>query len=100
MNQPTAPSVFAEPWPSKVIARYATVAGATVDLMQLDSATRSKCLGCGSHEDHAIRDYYYSHGSREPVYFANRDKADREAHKWAQAHAEMCRALPKPGVAR
>ncbi|BBB01100.1 hypothetical protein RVR_8355 [Actinacidiphila reveromycinica] len=68
------------PWPEGVIARYATVGGATVDVT---SAGRGKadyrCGGC-------------PFGSRGFGW------AETVAHEHAQAHSEKCRALPRPAV--
>ncbi|WP_369359572.1 hypothetical protein [Streptomyces sp. cg2] len=64
-------------WPEGVIARYLTLAHATVDLTRHDSGDVScECTGCG----------YNRSAWAEPVI---RDRA--------QAHAETCRALPRPG---
>ncbi|MGW7786021.1 hypothetical protein [Streptomyces tricolor] len=77
--QPPTPA----PWPDGVIARYLTVAGATVDLRDNEDAARwrydTKCTGC-PHKDAFTAEEY--------------------AHHDAQAHAERCRALPRPGDAR
>lgn len=70
-------SAFAAPWPAGVVARYLTVAGATVDLTGGGDRTYYRCTGCGYgghmwwHED--------------------------TARGRAQSHAETCRALPRPG---
>lgn len=67
------------PWPDGVIARYLTVAGATVDLVDRTEESywryNTACGGC-PHKDSFL--------SVEP---ARRD---------AQTHAERCRALPRP----
>lgn len=66
-----------DPWPDDVTARYLTVAGATVDLRDCDDdggAQTATCTGCRTR---------YRHGRRV-------------AQEWAQAHAEKCRALPRP----
>ncbi|GHH30139.1 hypothetical protein [Streptomyces rubradiris] len=69
------------PWPEGTIARYWTVAGATVDLTDNGRAGSrrydTKCTGC-PHEDSF--------------------KFEDSAHRQAQAHAERCRALPRPEV--
>lgn len=68
-------------WPENVIARYLTVGGATVDVTDQgeDSYWRyeTQCTGC-PHKD----GFLTAGGSS-----ARRD---------AQAHAERCRAMPKP----
>jgi hypothetical protein len=92
-------------WPEGVIARYLTVGGATVDIraelaFDQDGDTEcdyaAQCTGC-----HAVE--RASDGAR----VGDQDKIRREflalAHprgrgvrRWAQAHAEKCRAMPKP----
>lgn len=85
LRRPPEPPVSA--WPEGVIARYLTVAQATVDIRH-DSGvriTRALCTGCGSSE---AEDYADGPGW-----------ADHAVRKWAQKHAESCRALPRPGGA-
>ena len=69
------------PWPDGTIARYWTIAGATVDITELgDNASLGynlACTGCPHWETPRTED---------------------EAHRHAQAHAERCRALPRPSV--
>jgi hypothetical protein len=65
-------------WPEGVIARYLTVAGATVDLTGGGDYTRTRCTGCGD--------------GGAPGLWWN----ERRANELAQGHAEKCRALPKP----
>ena len=59
-------------WPEDVVARYLTIGGATVDIS--GAGTTVDCRGCGDSKllspDHAAR--------------------------YAQAHAEDCRAMPRP----
>jgi hypothetical protein len=86
-------------WPEGVVARYVTLAGATVDVshdMSLIQDTEpnlsiARCGGenCDASHHERWTDYGYrsDDGSRG---------ADREVGKWAQAHAETCRALPRP----
>lgn len=72
-RQPAPPA-----WPEGVIARYLTVAGATVDLTRgVKDHIAYRCTGCG-------------YGSSA---FGNFECNVRE---YAQSHAEVCRALPKP----
>lgn len=90
-----------EPWPEGVIARYLTVGSALVDVrhdMALivdtePNLTIASCGGEGCTETHTEKWGPYSfrtdNGSKG---------ADQEAGKWAQAHAEKCRALPRPAV--
>jgi len=77
-------------WPTGVIARYLTVGGATVDIRPVadtewDDRHEATCLGCTAND---WRAHY-----RTPV----NDLAD--ARRWAQHHAESCRAMPKPAGA-
>ena len=67
----------AEPWPEGVTYRYATHLGTTIDIRNLQNDSISaKCAGC-PWDIHG--DEYYVHND-------------------AQAHAERCRALPRPAV--
>lgn len=101
-GQPASqPSPSTEPWPESVIARYLTIAGATVDLshdMALIDDTKpnltiARCGGEGCNATHFEKWAPYS-------YRANNGStgADQEVGKWAQAHAETCRALPHPAA--
>jgi hypothetical protein len=74
---PVQPTPAAEPWPDGVIARYLTVAGATVDVRGGGDHASMTCLGCD--------EGYASFG-------------ERRTRELAQAHAEKCRALPRPVV--
>ncbi len=82
MPNPTAepqsqPSPRTEPWPNGVIARYLTVAQATVDVRGNSGHASMTCLGCGQG--------YASFG-------------EQRTRELAQGHAEKCRALPRPAV--
>ncbi|MEU2730089.1 hypothetical protein ABZ650_20470 [Streptomyces griseoviridis] len=79
------------PWPANVHARYLTVGGATVDTVETDEALTSTCGGC-----HARGVDYF-----DPMCTGSRmeNHTRGQAHAWAQAHAEKCRALPRPGTA-
>ena len=89
------------PWPEATVARYLTVGGALVDISHdkhLTADTKpnlsiARCGGCGASHHEPWRDYGFrtDNGSRG---------ADTEAGKWAQAHAETCRALPRPAQAQ
>lgn len=76
---PTPPSPRTEPWPDGVIARYLTVAQATVDVRGNSDHASMTCLGCGQG--------YASFG-------------EQRTRELAQGHAEKCRALPRPAVAQ
>jgi hypothetical protein len=66
-----------QPWAPGVIARYLTVAGATVDVRGSEHNASMTCLGCC--------EGYASFG-------------ERRTRELAQGHAEKCRALPRPAV--
>lgn len=101
----TRKSQTTTPWPENVITRYLTVAGAalgredlTVDVETLTSAdsgdahaTRSTCRGCTASK---VRDYalYRHYWDEEGGVRACQD----DARRWAQAHAETCRSMPRP----
>lgn len=68
------------PWPEGVLFRFLTIVGATVDLRQAahdSAALQGECTGCGNNISPDLR--YH-------------------AKQAAQAHAETCRALPRPEV--
>lgn len=97
------PSPAPGAWPEGVIARYLTVAGATVDIshdMHLltdtePNLTIAQCGGEGCRERHVEK--WSGHAFRND----NGSKsADAVASGWAQAHAEKCRALPRPAPAQ
>lgn len=73
------PTPRTEPWPDGVIARYLTVAQATVDVRGNSDHASMTCLGCD--------EGYASFG-------------ERRTRELAQGHAEKCRALPRPAVAQ
>ncbi|MFF9631757.1 hypothetical protein [Streptomyces fradiae] len=97
-------TAFTTAWPKGVIARYLTVAGAalgrddlTVDVETLTTvdyddpyATRSTCRACATRDE---RDYDLYRNYRGD---ARARASQDEARSWAQAHAERCRALPRP----
>lgn len=82
-------------WPENVIARYLTLGGATVGIIDNSHIGRvnAECASC------AWTDQQYTHGV---TYDTAEQTATRVAdtlpysRKAAQAHAEKCRALPKP----
>ena len=78
-------------WPEGVIARYLTVGGATVDITHADDpeATVAACGGCPAYQTTE----WTRHAGRWDSGVTGSDKA---AHAWAQSHAEVCRAMPKP----
>jgi hypothetical protein len=93
-------------WPEGVIARYLTVGGATVDVTHRHTlppdpepfATLATCTGCPASEERSHYRTYYNSGGflRDAKEEHEAEAADEQARAWAQAHAEKCRALPKP----
>lgn len=90
-------------WPEGVIARYLTAGGATVDIttqpgQDATTATAATCTGCG--EAKVVdwtRQAWSSYASRfikEPD--EGGEHATPKVRGWAQAHADKCRAMPKP----
>lgn len=78
IGQPAGqPTPRTEPWPQGVIARYLTVAGATVDVRGGGDSASMTCLGCGD---------------------GNASYVERRTRELAQGHAEKCRALPRPAA--
>ena len=105
-EQPNTTSA-AQPWPEGVIARYLTVGGATVDLTRSNDpkdddasqwdVTRSTCNGCGTTDAEAWNTRPYT----QLITITQAEKiATAETRKWAQRHAEKCRAMPKPEAQR
>jgi hypothetical protein len=92
-------------WPEGVIARYLTVGGATIELTsRLNTfsppepfATLAICTGCQASEE--VSHWFSSGAHFNDTYEEERDeeRANKNACKWAQSHAEQCRAMPKPG---
>ena len=76
-------------WPKGVVARYLTVAGATVDLTEKPDEILCVCHGCPDEQRHFSFDPMCE-GLRMVSF------ATSEATSWAQSHAEKCRALPRP----
>ncbi|MGW2223828.1 hypothetical protein [Streptomyces formicae] len=93
-------------WPAGVSARYLTVGGATVDITRRFTlppdpepyATLATCTGCpDSKETSHYRTYYPSGGFLgEATEEHEPEAAEEGVREWAQAHAEKCRAMPKP----
>lgn len=67
-------------WPEGVIARYLTIGRATVDISE---QCMSRCTGCGEDDS-------------EDIFVSRCGTTLSRARRWAQAHAEKCRALPRP----
>lgn len=97
------------PWEPGVIARYLTVGGATVDLAhgnrtfptpdgigETRNHTSAVCTGCPASEEFShwriVKRMTFDDKVRDP------EAADSDARDWAQAHASVCRAMPRPEV--
>ncbi|GAA2218006.1 hypothetical protein ACFP3U_37070 [Kitasatospora misakiensis] len=88
-------------WPEGVIARYLTVGGATVDLTHRLTvhkhpepfATRASCSACPASNEFS---HWFRSGWSSDKEERDEEKANEHAREWAQSHAEVCRALPKP----
>lgn len=121
MPNPTAepqpqPSPRTEPWPDGVEARYLTVGGATVDITAttepgkpythdygngvtgrpqecINLTLLAACTACKDHDENKYDGLFDTVMDRvlESPY-------GRDAQRWAQRHAEKCRALPRPTV--
>lgn len=87
-------------WPGGVLARYLTVGGATVDIStehpsDEEPYTIATCQGCTWFD---ISSWDDANGYLRLTEAA--DGAFGSAKKAAQGHAEICRAMPKPGGAQ
>ncbi|MCI3246339.1 hypothetical protein [Streptomyces spinosisporus] len=85
------PSPATEPWPDDVIARYETGVGAIVELIDGEHSIKGTCSGCPEH----AQPWPFSYDPTCSGYRMD-SYVKREATNWAQAHAEKCRALPRP----
>lgn len=89
------------PWPDGIFARYLTTGGATVDLTRTaDPATadardwdqtHAVCTGCET-----TKFTHWIHSGTGISVPEAAVIADKEIRAWAQGHAEVCRALPRP----
>ncbi|WP_331759892.1 hypothetical protein OG422_31135 (plasmid) [Streptomyces sp. NBC_01525] len=88
------------PWPANVRARYLTVGGATVDVQDGSATSLAKALCTGCAEEKTPFDYtghYLDCGFSVAAAEAEAEDAAREdSARWAQTHAEQCRAMPRP----
>jgi hypothetical protein len=87
-----------EPWEPGVVARYLTVAGATVDITYTShrGLLTATCNGCGDIEHTDTGGWLSDPPEKED---ARVEKALPESRLLAQTHAEKCRALPRPKTA-
>lgn len=83
-------------WPEGVIARYLTLAGQSlgvldlaVELIEQDDSILARCTSCPNSEWRAPFDPMCT-GARATGW------ATTQAGDWAQKHAEKCRAMPRP----
>ncbi|WP_043265371.1 hypothetical protein [Streptomyces sp. CT34] len=90
-------------WPEGVIARYLTVGNATTDIRVIEGRclVNAACTGC--HVTYQPFDYtgYFldSEYSLEEAEQKALASAQQDSAKWAQLHAEKCRAMPRPAAA-
>jgi hypothetical protein len=84
-------------WDDNALARYLTVAGATVDITYASHSGLliATCTGCKQIERTDTGGLLADPPEKEA---ARIEKALPESRTLAQAHAEKCRALPKPAA--
>lgn len=97
-------------WPGGVIARYLTVGGATVDITERSgymtrtdpTETVATCTGCGASQkvEWTQGVWDYTADRMVDVHDEGGHRSKQKACEWAQGHAEDCRAMPRPEVAR
>ncbi|MFH8792218.1 hypothetical protein [Streptomyces sp. NPDC017941] len=103
------PSPATAPWPEGVIARYLTVGGAVVELTERSgyhgvthpTETHGACGACPATAtfDWGWNAYHDEFGTGpQPDFDETGHSLLPTARAWAQAHAETCRALPRPAV--
>jgi hypothetical protein len=80
-------------WDQNVLARYLTPAGGIVQLTDGEQHITGTCTGCP--EEAWPGPFHY-----DPSMTGHRMEAwvRQGAAKWAQGHAEKCRALPRPAT--
>ncbi|MGY0065209.1 hypothetical protein ACWY4P_53815 (plasmid) [Streptomyces sp. LZ34] len=103
-------------WPEDVIARYLTVAGATVDLSfrvedgipyaptsngadvrkTVNVTAVASCVGCTEEETATRLGTFRSAWEKDHTPNPVASPFLTEVRRWAQAHAEKCRAIPRP----
>jgi hypothetical protein len=79
-----------------VVARYLTVGGATVEVREADftestAAATAVCRGCT--EQRTVRESFHPESTDGP---STCRWVEMGAGRWAQSHAETCRAMPQP----
>lgn len=80
-------------WPENTVARYLTFTGAHVNIGEFDDYNRRTVTCDGCEHEHNFNGDPYINGLQADV--RERDSL-KECRRWAQAHAETCRAEPKP----
>jgi hypothetical protein len=82
-------------WPEGIIARYLTVADATVDITYASHSGLlvATCTGCGWVEHTSTHGLLSDPPEKED---ARIEKTLPESRELAEAHAESCRALLRP----
>lgn len=85
-------------WPAAVIARFLTKAAEildepiTVDVVETQEGHQARCNGC----QQASFDYTPEYALSVVDGRACARPTDLQACEWAQSHAEVCRAIPRP----
>lgn len=93
-------------WPEGVVGRFVNVGGATVDVILNKDRTfaQAACTGetCNATESPFNYEAHFLGCGYSPVEAAQMtlDASREDAAKWAQSHAEKCRAMPRPDGAR
>jgi hypothetical protein len=93
-------------WPEGVVARYLSVGGAFVDVTERSgfhgrtepTETHVMCGGCpATHTvDWGWDGYAAEFGQSQDSFDEGGKTSTPQAREWAQAHAEKCRAMPRP----
>ena len=93
-------------WPEGVFARYLTVGGATVDVIEragyfdYDQLTETHVVCSGCPATHTAEWGWSTWAAETGEPQKDFDEGGRvstpKARDWAQSHAEACRAMPRP----
>ncbi|GAA2840892.1 hypothetical protein [Nonomuraea rubra] len=93
-------------WPANTVARYLTIGGATVDITERagymtstdPTETFAICTGCAATEkvEWTQRVWDYTNDRMVDEHDEGGHRSTQKMRKWAQAHAEKCRAMPRP----
>lgn len=84
-------------WPAGVIARYLTVGGGAVELFYEDGEVHAACQGerCTGRDRKSTGIFYHDGDEIRDQKIA---AALPPMQRWAQSHAEKCRAMPRPAA--